>query len=123
MKIDLIKIKSPQQNNTDALRQIFFRTLTVLALLVGLFYIGAKLSEPVGENYLLSHFYIKINSANQTEKIIFPSEKFTAILDLDALTFDNYLDIPLSGGDAYKVEFFKKDNSDFLIITKELDKL
>lgn len=117
MKINLRKIKNPQQNHTDALRQIFFRALIILALLVALFYIGAKLSEQIGENYLLSHFRIKINSANQADKTILPSEKFTAILDLDTLTFDNYLDVTLSGEDAYKVEFIKGDKNEFLIIS------
>lgn len=51
------------------------------------------------------------------DRVEIPSLKFTAELDLKDETHDNYLDIALSGGDVYKVEFLLEDKSDFILIS------
>jgi len=98
----------------------------ILVFLFIFFYIAIKLSEQVGENYLQSHFHISLdsNQTNQTDqtdqtdqKIILPSQNFYSTLELKTETNDNYLDITLSGGDVFKVEFLLDDKSDFILIS------
>jgi len=90
----------------------------MITVLLGIsFYIGMKLSEQFGDNYLRSHFYIDIDPRSVENKVELPSQNFTAELNLKNETHDNYLDITLSGGDVYKVEFLLEDKSDFIVIS------
>lgn len=117
MKVDLTQIKTDHKRDADAVRQISMRAAAILFVLVSFFIIAVKLSEPFAENYLLSHFLVKITPENRSEKITLPSENFTAILDLDTVTHENFLEIGLSGSDIYKVSFLLGDTSDFIIIS------
>ena len=117
MKVDLTQIKHPQEGNEHALRQITTRAVAILFILVSFFFIAAKLSESFAQNYLLSHFQIDVTPENQHERIPLPSEKFIAILDLETIAHENFLEISLSGSDIYKATFFLGEESDFFIIS------
>ena len=117
MKIDQSFFKDPDKKYSAQLGQIVSRAVLILILLVIGFYIAAKLSEQFGDNYLKSHFFIDLNSRSMDSRVELPSLKFTAELDLKDETHDNYLDIALSGGDVYKVEFLLEDKSDFILIS------
>ncbi len=117
MKINLKNRSISLKNNKRKTWQIISRTILILVFLFIFFYIAMKLSEQVGVNYLQSHFHISLDTNQTDQKIILPSQKFYSTLELKTETNDNYLDITLSGGDVFMVEFLLDDKSDFILIS------
>ena len=117
MKIDLSHIKKNGRSHKQLVQEILLRTLLILIVLGLCFFIGLKLSEQIGENYLKSHFYFDIDPNSPQLATVIPSTRHAATLNLHRQRTDNYLEITLSSGDVYKVEFLSEDESDFILIS------
>jgi hypothetical protein len=117
MKIDLKHFKKNGRSQKQLFQEILLRTLLILVVLGLCFYVGVKLSDQIGENYLKSHFYFDIDPNSPQTMTVIPSTRHVATLDLYGKRTDNYLEITLSGGDVYKVEFLEEDESDFVLIS------
>ena len=114
MKID--PARHFNSSSPPAPYRILSRTLIILAVLAGIFFVAARSLEEIAHNYLLSHFQLTI-PPGAFEPLELPNERFSASLSLNRATYDNYLSLTLSGGDTYKVSFTRGDDSDFILIS------